>query len=477
MRLLLVEIAPADQRDARLTAGLGYIAAYVRREIPEVKVQIIKGDPTWVERAVKEYHPEVVGLSTVSQYYCMAVEAADICHRLGAFVVIGGHHVSALPGSMTPSMKLGVMGEGEDTMLDICRTFLDKGPDRSAFAAIPGTALLDGPGQSKPRSEHPQMRMNIPIVMGEPRPLHKSLDDFAFPARDLMHVRHGESVGIITSRGCPYRCVFCASSAFWKRVRFHSAEYVVTEIKEVVERYRTPHIYFWDDLFVADFERIKKITALLQHEPALKGTKFSCTCRANLANDELARVLKEMNVIEVMIGFESMAPDTLRYLKPHVTVEHNRQAMRVFHQHEINVTGFFVIGSPKETHEEIEQTLDFVRTAPLYRAEAYLLTPLPGTPVWEYALQRGLIDPDNVPWERLYIDNPDDPKNGIYLSETMSAKDLRRYWHEFQRVRQRKDRINLLRRVPQHLAHFLQSPLGELAIISEQLRTRRQGHI
>jgi radical SAM superfamily enzyme YgiQ (UPF0313 family) len=462
MRLLLVEIAPVDQRDARLTAGLGYIAAYVRREIPEVEVQIIKGDPAWVERAVKEYCPEVVGLSTVSQYYCMAVDAADICHRLGAFVVIGGHHVSALPDSMTSSMDLGVIGEGEDTMLDVCRTFLDKGPDRSAFAAIPGVALLDDSGQS---------------TMGEPRPLHKPLDDFPFPARDSMHIRHGESVGIITSRGCPYRCVFCASSAFWKRVRFHSAEYVVAEIKQVVEQYRTPHIYFWDDLFVADFKRIKKIAELLQNEPSLKGVKLSCTCRANLANDELARVLKEMHVVEVMIGFESMAPDTLRYLKPHVTVEHNRQAVEVFHRHGINITGFFVIGSPKETREEIEQTLDFVRTAPLYRAEAYLLTPLPGTPVWEYALQRGLIDLDNVPWDRLYIDNPDDPENGIYLSETVSAEELRIYWREFQRIRQRKDRLNLLRRVPQHLAHFLQSPSEELAIVAEQLRTRRRGHI
>jgi tRNA A37 methylthiotransferase MiaB len=221
---------------------------------------------------------------------------------------------------------------------------------------------------------------------------------------------------------------------------------VVAEIKQVVERYRTPHVYFWDDLFVADFKRVKKIAELLQNESSLKGVKFSCTCRANLANDELARVLKEMNVVEVMIGFESMAPDTLRYLKPHVTVEHNRQAVEVFHRHGINITGFFVIGSPKETREEIEQTLDF-------------------------------IDPDNVPWDRLYIDNPDAPENGIHLSETVSVEELRSYWREFQRIRQRKDRLNLLRRVPQHLVHFLQSPSEELAIVAEQLRTRRRGHI
>lgn len=462
MRTLLVEIAPADQRDARMTTSLGYIAAYVHQKTPQVEFQIAKGDPAWIEQKVKEIHPDVVGLSTVSQYYRLAIEAADICHRQGAFVVIGGHHVSMLPGSMTSSMDLGVIGEGEDTMLDVCRTFLDKGPDRSAFPAIPGVAVLDDSGQ---------------VVTGEPRPLHKPLDDFPFPARDLMHIHQGESVGIITSRGCPYRCVFCASSVFWKDVRFHSAEYVVAEMKEVVERYRTPHIYFWDDLFVADAKRIKKIAELLQNEPALEGVKLSCTCRANLATDELARTLKEMNVVEVMIGFESMSPHTLRYLKPHVTVEQNRQAVKVFRRHGINITGFFVIGSPQETRDEIEQTLDFARTAPLYRAEAYPLAPLPGTQVWEYALQRGLIDPDNVPWERLYIDNPDNLENGIHLSETVSSEEIQGYLREFQRIRQRKDRRNVLRRLPQHLSFFLRSPLGELVIVAEWLRTHRRGHI
>jgi len=462
MRLLLAEVAPADQRDVRLTSGLGYIVAYLRRNIPEIEVQIVKGDPTWVERAVTERRPDIVGLSTVSQYYRLAVEAADVCRQRGVLVVIGGHHVSALPGSMTPSMDLGVIGEGEDTMLDVCRVFMDKGPDRAAFAGIPGVALRDDSGQ---------------LVMAEPRAMHKPLDDFPFPARDLMHIRPGESVGVITSRGCTYRCAFCASTAFWRSIRFHSAEYVVAEIKEVVERYRTPHIYFWDDLFVADFKRVEEIARLLQRAPRLRDVRYSVTCRANLATDELARVLKEMNVVEAMFGFESMTPNTLRYLKPHVTVEQNWNAVAVFHRHGIPITGFFVIGSPHETREELEQTLDFVRAAPLYRAEAYLLTPLPGTPVWDYAVQRGLLDPQNVPWERLYIDNPADPENGIHLSEMMSAGELRRYWREFQRIRQRKDRLNRLHRIPQHLAHFLRSPLEESAIITGQLRARRRGHI
>jgi radical SAM superfamily enzyme YgiQ (UPF0313 family) len=462
MRLLLVETAPADQRDVGLTNGLGYIAAHLRQQIPEIETRIIKGDPEWVRRAVEADQPDMVGISTVSQYYRMAVEAAEISHRHGAFVVMGGHHVSACPGSMTSSMDLGVIGEGEDTMLDICRTYLDQGPNHSEFAAIPGVTLHDGPDQ---------------LIAAEPRPLHKPLDDFAFPARDLMHIRMGAAVGVITSRGCPYRCVFCASSAFWDKIRFHSAEYVVAEVKEIVERYRTPHIYFWDDLFVANLKRVEEIVRLLEFEPALRGLRYSLTCRSNLVTDELARLLKEMNVVEVMLGLESIAPRTLKYLKPHVTVEHNLNAVDTLQRHGLNVTGFFVVGAPEETREEIEQTLEYVRTAPLYRAEAYLLTPLPGTPVWDYAIERGLLDPDDVPWDRLYIDNPEDSANGIHLSEALSEEELRGYWREFQRIRRRKDRLNLLRRIPQHLSLLMRSPRAEVALVAERLRTRRYGHI
>jgi len=462
VRLLLVEIAPADQRDVKLTTGLGYMAAYVRKRISEVEVRIIKGDPAWLERIIDVFNPDVVGLSTISQYYDLAVQAAHVSRSRGVFVVIGGHHVSSLPNLMTADMNLGVVGEGEDTMLEICRVFLDHGPDQTAFRDVPGVVLRSDSGE---------------VYRAQPRPLHKPLDDFPFPARDLMHIRPGESVGIMTSRGCSYRCVFCASSAFWNGIRFHSAEYVVAETKEVVERYHVPHIYFWDDLFVADFKRVEKIVTLLDREPSLKKMKYSVTCRANLATDELARLLKEMNVVEAMFGFESMSPNTLQYLKPHVTVEDNRRAVDVFHRHGINVTGFFFIWSPRETPEEVQQTLDFVRTAPLYRSEAYMLTPLPGTPVWDYAVNRGLIDPKQLDWERLYIDNPENPENGVLLSETMSLEELHKYLSEFQRIRRRKDGVNLLRRVPQHLANLARSPLDELAIVVERLRTHHRGHI
>ncbi len=462
MRVLFVEVAPADQTNAYLCNGLGYIAAYLRKYVPTVEMRIIKGDAALVAQVAAEYHPEIVGISTVSQYYRIATEVAAAARKAGALVVIGGHHVSSLPDSITSAMDVAIIGEGEETFFELYQVYAAQGLDWKAFRNIPGLAFRDEAGL---------------IVQTAPRPLHKNLDDFPFPARDLMHIRPGQSMGIISSRGCPYVCVFCASSAFWSSMRFHSPDYVVAELKEMAERYQTSHIYFWDDLFIANVQRIEAILKLVQNEPVLKGMKYSVTCRANLATDELARMLKEMNVVEVMLGLESMAPRTLKYLKPHVTVEQNRNAVDVLHRAGLNVTGFFVIGSPQEKREELEETLHFVKTAPLYRAEAYLLTPLPGTPVWDYAVQRGLLDPENVPWDRMYIDNPENPENGIHLSETMSPEELRGYWREFQKIRQAKDRRNMLNRVPQHLRHLIQAPKDEVALILNLLKTRRQGHI
>jgi septation ring formation regulator EzrA len=88
-----------------------------------------------------------------------------------------------------------------------------------------------------------------------------------------------------------------------------------------------------------------------------------------------------------------------------------------------------------------------------------------------------LLDPQNVPWDRLYIDNPENPENGIHLSETMTREELREYWRQFQKIRREKDRRNLLGRVPQHIRNLFSSPGDEISIVLNRLRTRREGHI
>jgi len=221
---------------------------------------------------------------------------------------------------------------------------------------------------------------------------------------------------------------------------------VVREIETVLRQFDPKHIYLWDDLFVASRKRFRRIVSLLKEKGIPERVRFSLNCRANLVNQELVRLMTEMNVFEVSLGLESFSPDVLSYLKDHVTVEDNWRAIELLNQANIRIMGYFIIGSPHETREDILQTLDAFKRAKLHRAQAYILAPLPGTQVWDYAHQRGLVS-EEMDWDRLYIDAPEDKQNGIVLSERLEPAEVRSLLSSFQSVRRRKERQILMNKI------------------------------
>lgn len=454
MKILLVQIINPDRtQDAIIPTGLGYIAAYLRQEMDGVEIRIEQHN---LEQVVKTFQPDLIGISSVTQNYERAKQFSAWCKTYDEKIptVIGGHHISALPGSMSADMDLAVIGEGEITMLEICKTIQRSGMDFSALRKIDGIAYKDESGI---------------LHRADPRTLITDLDVLPFPARDLMRIVPGEAVGIMSSRGCPYHCTFCASRSFWGSVRFHSAEYVVREVKIVLEQLSPRHIYFWDDLFAAQRNRFKRIVSLLKESGIPDRVRFSLNCRANLVDRELIRFMNEMNVFEVSLGLESFSPDVLSYLKDHVTVEDNWRAIELFNQANIRVMGFFIIGSPHETREDILQTLDALKQADLHRAQAYILTPLPGTRVWDYAYQRGLVS-EEMDWSRLYIDAPKDKHNGIVLSEVLEPAEIRDLLSLFQSARRRKELKILVTKVFYYVKQVLIEPRTVWALVKRSWR-------
>jgi anaerobic magnesium-protoporphyrin IX monomethyl ester cyclase len=251
---------------------------------------------------------------------------------------------------------------------------------------------------------------------------------------------------MFTSRGCPYRCVFCSSSRFWGKLRFFSAEYVVKEIKSIKETYpQVKMISFYDDLFIADKPRLKRIVELLTEESLNEKLAFSCSCRANLVADDVAKLLKEMNVVSVGMGLESGNQRILTYLKGEgITVEHNRNAVKILKKNSLAANASFVIGSPDETREEILETLEFIKEINLDFVDTYVLTPLPGTPVWEYAKKRGLVS-DNMDWGKLDVSFAENHEKAIILSEKLSREELLSLYKTFQSLRYRTMLKNALK--------------------------------
>ncbi len=246
-----------DETSGDPPLGLGYLASYLRKYGAFNNIVIIDKENLLV-RTIKE-KPDIVGISVMTPEFPKAnLLAKKIKEELDIPLVIGGHHITYMPHHLPDSnFDVGVMGEGEQTMLELMSYIERYGLNQNI--KINGVV-------TKTKINHQ-------------REFIEPLDNIPFPARDLLNMKHyltprrsvfkgrfGKYTSIITSRGCIYKCVFCSSSHFWKRARFFSPEYVVSEIKHVVDNYKVDGLILYDDLFIADKKRTVRIAELIRKE-------------------------------------------------------------------------------------------------------------------------------------------------------------------------------------------------------------------
>ena len=177
-------------------------------------------------------------------------------------------------------------------------------------------------------------------------------------------------------------------------MRVHSAQYVASEVKYLVDRFGVEHIKIWDDTIFGK-KRIRALKDALEQAGVLGQIKFSCQLTSSLVDDELCELLQQTGVVAAYFGFESGSERILRYLKDGaVTVEQNLRAVEMCKRHGIYVVGSLMFGSPGEMIADLEQTLDFIDTVREKKADQMFLfvtQPFPGTALWRYGQQEGLI--------------------------------------------------------------------------------------
>ncbi len=478
MIIMKIALVNLDQKSCDPPLGLAYIAAYLRKYGNFADIIIVDKEDI-LKRLIKE-RPDIVGITAMSYEFPDAnLLAGKIKQIIGAKIIIGGSHISFLSNHLAESnFDIGVIGEGEQTMLELMKLFERKGSfEPDDLRKIKGIVF-----KNSGRNE-----------ITEKRPLIENLDDMPFPARDLLKMKEyyliprrmmtPEELGIyaqiFTSRGCPYKCRFCASTNLWQKTRFNSAQYVVGEIKELVEKFKVDGIIIWDDLFIADRKRVGEIAKLLKEEGLNGKAQVFVIGRANLIDEETCRMLKEMNVVSISFGLESGSDRILEYLKKgSVTVEQNRNALAMCKKFGFRTTGYFVIGSPGETEEDIMQTLSLVQDDNLDASLVFQLTPLPGTEIWDIAKKEGIVSDDiSFDFKKIALSYKPD----MLLTKEMSEERFKELYDLFQKESVKKYHKKFLKFKIKYLRYLLSPVFLKKSILMSKdlinyLRFSKQGN-
>ncbi len=368
---------PDEKKMKTEPLGIGYLVAYLiqKNVVTEDDIRIVDT----VEQAI-EFKPDIIAVSSVTQVADDAQAFARECKKyLNCYIFLGGYHISCLPEMLPHKCDIGVLGEGEETIIELINLIQSDKFNTDNLAKVKGICYSENGG----------------ITITDSRPLMTDIDSLPFPYRYKVYPM---GMSIFTSRGCPYKCIFCASTKFWKgKFRLRSADSVVSEICEIVERFQPERIRIMDDLWMSDKKRFREIVNRLVELKIPERVQFTGFCRSNIVFEEDILLLKKMNFKIVRFGAETGSETLLKRLKgDNISITDHQRVIDLCKKNEIASSGSFMFGIPGETMDDIDATVEFLRKnkGAFHIAGFYLLNPIPGTDIWDDMKRTGLICSD-----------------------------------------------------------------------------------
>jgi radical SAM superfamily enzyme YgiQ (UPF0313 family) len=371
---------PSSLTNPTLPLGLASIAAALRENgvgVAAIDAWALGLDAEAVADAVRQASPSIVGITMMSPRAPAALRVAAAVREAlpEATIVAGGPHPSAVPRELLahyPGIDAVVIGEGEITMLDVVRAV--KG--NAGFSAIPGVGWRDRGGT---------------VIVNPPRPLIEDLDALPRPARDLFPqerykitppygMRH-PSATMVTTRGCPYRCIYCSKSVFGSTVRARSPASVADEVEGLIRIYGVKEIKFYDDDFTLLMDRAEAICDEIVRRKLV--VSWSCTTRVNLVNEALIRKMKAAGCWLIAYGIESASQAILDRARKGFTLAQVRDAFRMTREAGIKIHGYFMAGLPGETAETLRATIRLAKELEPDTTSWGPTMVYPGTPLFD----------------------------------------------------------------------------------------------
>ena len=363
-------ISPPFKGLLREPVGLYYLASVLNAN--RISANIIDFNielPTrsGFHKYIKNIAPKIIGITSYTFNFSVADEIIKEIKKFDSRIitVMGGVHASALPEDIlkdNPALEFIVVGEGEYTFLELCRKILD-GED---VENIKGIAL----------------RVGKKIVVNPPRELIMDLDSLPVPDRELLHFQKYPVAAVQTSRGCPYDCIGCNINRFYgKKIRLRNPKKVVDECAILVKKYKREKIFFFGDNFTFKSDWVE----VFCDEILRRGLKFIWGCETRIDNVslQLLRRMRRAGCIEIQYGIEYGDEAILRTLGKDISIESIINAVKWAKEAGMLVGAFFIFNVPGEDRNTIEKTFQLIKRIQPVSIEINLLTPYPGTSIWE----------------------------------------------------------------------------------------------
>jgi radical SAM superfamily enzyme YgiQ (UPF0313 family) len=382
------------------------------------RVHVVDGKRTGtpveeVARAVAALDPDHVGVSATT---IAITNGAAIAARLKALVpravvTIGGPHVSAVPErtlAAFPGFDYGIVGEGERSYVELVDA-LDAGRDPRAVA---GLVYRDGGGvRANPRAAY----LGGAELDRLPEPAWDLVPDFPLHFQpNVFNYRATPVASLVTSRGCPFSCTFCDRSTSGRRGRYHGVDYVMRLCGRLAEL-GVRHVLFYDDLFTVNKARVVELCERFLDGGF--GFTWSCNSHPNLLDPKTLALMKRAGCWQIAYGIESGSQRVLDVVKHEVRIPRMLETLRQTRAAGIRVKGLLMMGHPTEDERSLEETIDFLRTAPVDLVQITKFTPYPGTPSYATIREHGTFVED---WERM------NAMNWVFVPHGLTAETLER---------------------------------------------------
>lgn len=390
----------------------GYLLDHTHHTVKIIDAQVDQLDYTGLERRLKNIDFDIVGITVMSFTLIDVIRTIGLAKKVnpGCRVVVGGPHVHLYPEETLnfDGVDFAVMGEGEVTFARL----LENIDDYDALRKIKGLVFKDDEGR---------------LFNNGLSPVNQDLDSLSFPARHLTPYEKYSSLlakrtpitTMITSRGCPFKCAFCDRPHFGgKGFRAMSAKRVVEEFEICLEM-GIHEFLIYDDTFTVNKERVKDICRAVIEKKLDIG--FEIRTRVDTVDKEMLALLKKAGCRGIHYGVEAGTEKILKVLQKKISLTHAKKVFDLTKQMKIQTLGYFMIGSPTETREDILETFRIAKWLNPDYFHLSILAPFPATKIYEDGLKNGFIKTDY--WQE-YAKNPTKGFQLRFWEENLSREEL-----------------------------------------------------